>query len=149
MAASLTLADACAAPFERALTLLELAELRLAQRQADEAAELLNEVRAICEPLDAKPTLERVARLAERVSPANTRSTIGTTAAGLTSRETEVLRLVARGLSNREIAAALFISERTVEHHVSNILSKLGLTSRVRAAAFAVEQGLDSASTHP
>jgi len=57
-----------------------------------------------------------------------------------------VLCLLARGASNRAIAEALVISEKTVEVHVSNILSKLGATSRTHAAALAREQGLDAAA---
>jgi two-component system nitrate/nitrite response regulator NarL len=53
-----------------------------------------------------------------------------------------VLALVAEGKSNKEIAQALKVTERTVEFHVSNILSKLGLTSRVEAAVWAKEHGL-------
>ena len=60
----------------------------------------------------------------------------------LTSREREVAALVARGLTNREIAAALVVTERTAETHVQNILNKLGFTSRTQVAAWAVEQGL-------
>jgi DNA-binding NarL/FixJ family response regulator len=60
----------------------------------------------------------------------------------LTSREHEVLGLVARGLSNREIATRLAITERTARTHVSNILGKLGLASRTQAALYAVEHGL-------
>ena len=61
--------------------------------------------------------------------------------AGLTEREVEVLRLVARGRSNPEIAAALVLSEKTVARHLSNIFTKLGVGSRTAAAAFAFETG--------
>jgi HD-GYP domain-containing protein (c-di-GMP phosphodiesterase class II) len=64
--------------------------------------------------------------------------------AGLSDREIEVLRLVARGCSNREIARRLFISPRTAEHHVSHIYTKVGVTSRAAAALFAMEHGLIS-----
>ncbi len=62
----------------------------------------------------------------------------------LTDRETEVLRVLARGLSNTEIAEALFITEGTVKTHVSSILAKLGLPSRTRAALYALKIGLIS-----
>jgi DNA-binding CsgD family transcriptional regulator len=61
---------------------------------------------------------------------------------GLTPREREVLRLVAEGRSNLEIAQSLFLSERTVENHVRHILAKLDLPSRIAAAAYAIRQGL-------
>jgi tetratricopeptide (TPR) repeat protein len=70
LTASLQLADACAAPFERALTLLEIARLRIAEGRPDDARALLVEVRAICEPLGAKPTLERIAALEHILEPA-------------------------------------------------------------------------------
>ncbi|WP_353711459.1 LuxR C-terminal-related transcriptional regulator [Arthrobacter sp. K5] len=60
----------------------------------------------------------------------------------LTARETEVIRLVADGLSNRDIAVELFISEKTVARHLSNIFTKLGLTSRSAATAYAYRHGL-------
>jgi NarL family two-component system response regulator LiaR len=60
----------------------------------------------------------------------------------LTNREMEVLRLIARGMCNCEIAETLFISENTVKGHVSNILSKLQLADRTQAAVYAWEQGL-------
>jgi NarL family two-component system response regulator LiaR len=62
----------------------------------------------------------------------------------LTEREVEVLRLVARGLSNQEIADQLVISEATVRTHVSNILGKLHLASRTQAALYALREGLAS-----
>jgi DNA-binding CsgD family transcriptional regulator len=61
---------------------------------------------------------------------------------GLTAREQEVLRLVAEGRSDPEIAAALFVSRRTAAGHVANILGKLDLPSRAAAAAWAVRHGL-------
>jgi DNA-binding NarL/FixJ family response regulator len=60
----------------------------------------------------------------------------------LTARETQVLRLVAAGKTNRAIAADLFLSEKTVARHVSNILAKLGLSSRSAATAYAYDNGL-------
>jgi DNA-binding NarL/FixJ family response regulator len=63
----------------------------------------------------------------------------------LTERETEVLRLLARGQSNKEIAQSLSIGETTVKSHVSNILSKLGVSSRTHAALYALQSGLASA----
>ena len=72
---------------------------------------------------------------ADAASPLNTTH-------GLTPRETEVLHLLAEGKSNRAIADSLFLSERTVEHHVQHILAKLGLESRTAAATYAVRHGL-------
>jgi NarL family two-component system response regulator LiaR len=66
------------------------------------------------------------------------------TTAPLTEREVEVLRLVAHGASNQEIAAILRIGEGTVRVHVSNILSKLHLASRTQAALYALREGLAS-----
>lgn len=63
----------------------------------------------------------------------------------LTERELTILELIAEGLTNREIGERLFLSEKTVKHHVSDILSKLGLSRRVEAASFAVRR----AATRP
>ena len=62
---------------------------------------------------------------------------------GLSIREMEVLRLVAQGKSNTEIAEKLFLSQKTVSHHVSSILAKLGLSNRIEAATYAVRNHLD------
>ena len=87
--------------------------------------------RSALEDLGARPDLERLARLAE--SPR-----LG----GLSRRESEVLTLVAAGKTNRAIATELFISEKTVARHVSNIFTKLALSSRAEATAYAYKHGL-------
>jgi DNA-binding NarL/FixJ family response regulator len=61
---------------------------------------------------------------------------------GLTDREVEVLRLIARGRSNREVAAQLFISAKTVGRHVENVYAKIDVSSRAAAAVFAMEHHL-------
>jgi len=83
--------------------------------------------------LSAQPDLDRVTELAGASRPAS-----GT----LTERELQVIRLIAAGETNRSIAHALEISERTVDRHVSNILTKLDLSSRAAATAYAYEHGL-------
>jgi len=65
-------------------------------------------------------------------------------AAGLTAREVEVLRLVAQGRSNREIAAELFIAEKTARNHVERVYSKLGVNNRTQASLAAIDRGLAS-----
>ena len=87
--------------------------------------------RGTLEELGAAPDLERLARLA-----GSSRS------GGLSRRESEVLTLVAAGKTNRAIATELFISEKTVARHVSNIFTKLGLSSRAEATAHAYKHGL-------
>lgn len=66
----------------------------------------------------------------------------------LTKREKEVLKEITLGKSNKEIAAALFITEKTVKTHISNILSKLCLQDRTQAALYAVRNGLDQTTTN-
>jgi DNA-binding CsgD family transcriptional regulator len=94
----------------------------------------LDAARWIFHELGAAPDLARVEQLAGTAAPKR--------AAGLTRRESQVLALVATGESNRAIAADLFLSEKTVARHVSNILGKLGLPSRSAATAYAYEHDL-------
>jgi DNA-binding NarL/FixJ family response regulator len=70
-------------------------------------------------------------------------SSVGADTPRLTERETEVLRLVAKGLSYKQIAERLFLSHRTVQNHVQNTLRKLQLHNRVQLVRYAIEQGLD------
>jgi non-specific serine/threonine protein kinase len=86
--------------------------------------------------------LAEIDALVDAITEAGVGTPQGDTTYGLTPRETEVLRLVAGGVSNRAIAAHLFLSERTVENHVRHILDKLDLDSRVAAATWAVRHDL-------
>ena len=140
LGSSLALADACAAPYERALTLLALAELRATQGDGEEVQSLLAEARAICERLGAKPALARADAIAAHVATMDGQSPAYP--AGLSPREIEVLRLLAVGRTNRDIADALFLSEHTVRVHVRNILTKTDTDNRTAAAAFARDTGL-------
>jgi DNA-binding CsgD family transcriptional regulator len=92
----------------------------------------LDTARATFDELGAGPDRDRVTALVGRRG----------TAEGLTAREVEVLRWVASGRSNSEIAAALFISEHTVARHLQNIFGKLGVSTRTAAAAYAFEHHL-------
>jgi DNA-binding NarL/FixJ family response regulator len=119
------------------------ARLLTARGKAEEAHAILEEVRGICGPLRAEPALTRVAQLEENLhSPAPAAPTASVSRGGLTRRELEVLRLVAQGMSNQEIAESLIISEHTVHRHVSNVLGKLGTSSRTAAAAQAAQLDL-------
>ena len=143
--AALALAEACAAPYERGLTLLAVAELHAAAGRPGMALALLDDVRAICLPLGARPVLARAAALAAAVTasaPTVAGAPPGGYPAGLTAREVEVLRLVAAGKSNRAIAAALSLSVRTIERHNENIGRKTATRSKADATAFAFRHNL-------
>jgi len=92
------------------------------------------------------PTVTRrlIAEIVSRSAPATAQPQPAGTArlAGLSPRETDTMRALARGLSNAEIAAELYVTEHTVKTHVSNLLTKLGLRDRVQAVVLAYESGL-------
>jgi DNA-binding CsgD family transcriptional regulator len=121
-------------PYEaaRVRVLIGLACRQLAD---EETAEMeLDAARRVFEQLGAAPDLARAQSLSRKAA--------ARLAGGLTARELEVLRLVATGKTNRSIAADLFLSEKTVARHVSNIFNKLGLSSRAAATAYAYEHDL-------
>jgi DNA-binding NarL/FixJ family response regulator len=97
----------------------------------DSAVAELVEARRTFSELGTRPAEEEASGLLQPSAPA-----------GLTAREVEVLRLVASGRSNSEIAAKLVLSDKTVARHLSNIYTKIDVTSRTAAAAFAFEQRL-------
>ena len=122
------------APYEAARTRVLVG---LACRQlGDEgtAAMELDAARWVFQELGAAPELARLEQLSRASAPK--------APGGLSAREVQVLALVAAGNSNRAIAAELFLSEKTVERHVGNILAKLGVGSRTAAAAYAFEHGI-------
>ena len=91
--------------------------------------------RVLCSSrLGATPDLKRLEAASERLAPRPLH--------GLTERELEVLRFIAAGKTNKGIGAALFLSEKTIERHVSNVLAKLGVPSRAAATAYAYEHRL-------
>jgi DNA-binding CsgD family transcriptional regulator len=124
--------------------------LLLQGEPASRAAEPLRAAHATTRRLGAKPLLGEVATLARRARITLEQPTAPLAPAapspaqrlGLTERELEVLAYVAAGRSNREIGQALFISPKTASVHISNILRKLGVTSRVQAATAAHRLGL-------
>src|SRR5690606_3074801 len=126
--------------------------LRRARRRADARAALAR-ARSIIDGLaaavpdpEARATfLREAAALVPPAAPASPRAAAKAAFGGLTKREREVAALVAQGKTNRAIARALRIGERTVEGYVANGLSKLGFRSRAQLAAWAVEKGLAAA----
>jgi DNA-binding CsgD family transcriptional regulator len=122
------------APYEgaRARMLIGLACRALGDE--DSAEMELHAARSVFQQLDAAPDLVRVEELSNLVA--------RRTAGGLTAREVQVLALVATGKTNRAIASELVISEKTVAAHVSSIFTKLGLSSRSAATAYAYDHHL-------
>ena len=135
LARARALAASCASLDELTLALLPLAEPRPATGGPAAAHPRPSEGSARSSTLDAEPASDR----GESCGP---RGAAPACPAGLTRRELEVLRLIAAGKSNREIAAALYLSPRTAERHVANIYLKLGAHSKAEAAAYALRHGL-------
>ena len=118
------------APYELARVRMMMAHACRALGDVDTATMELEAAREVFAQLGAAPDLAAIDATGPRALH------------GLTAREGEVLRLVAAGMSNRQIAARLVISEHTVARHVQNIFAKLGVSSRTAASAFAFEHGL-------
>ena len=154
--AEAALRAACAAARDRVLgpqlwrAHAALGRLLRTEKRPDEAAGEFAAAREVVEALAAQvPAGERrdgfregAGRLLPRTRPASQRKADKERFGGLTAREREVAGLIARGMSNREIADALFLSERTVEDHVGNALGKLGFSSRAQVAVWAAERRL-------
>jgi DNA-binding NarL/FixJ family response regulator len=94
----------------------------------------LDAARTVFAQLGAAPDLERLEALMGREAASK--------AHGLTARELQVLRLLATGATNRAIASELVVAEKTVDRHVSNIFTKLGVSSRAAATAYAYQHRL-------
>jgi len=120
------------APYEVARVRVQVGRALAALGDEVSSASELAVARRAFVDLGAMPAVEQVDRLTSVAEPPG----------GLTAREAEVLRLVASGQSNAQIAAALVLSEKTVARHLSNIFTKLDVTTRTAAAAFAFEQHL-------
>ncbi|MEU0589582.1 AAA family ATPase [Streptomyces sp. NPDC006132] len=126
---------------ERARCRLRYAEALVAAGRREEAAEEARAVRETADRLGAVPLRERVDALVRRARLSDA-PPAGDRAGVLTAREQDVLRLLALGRSNRQIGEELFISGKTASVHVSNILAKLGASSRGEAVAVAYREGL-------
>jgi DNA-binding NarL/FixJ family response regulator len=122
------------APYQQALTRLMLGLACREMGDEEGAVTEISSARAALVALGATSDVTRV----DRLTSAPTRGRVD----GLTGREVELLGLLATGKTNRDIAAALFISEKTVARHVSNIFNKLGVSSRAAATAYAYQHDL-------
>ncbi|MBO2447360.1 AAA family ATPase [Actinomadura barringtoniae] len=136
-------------PYPQALALLRAAEAVAGDGDREGAAERLKIAASLADGLGARPLRTQIEDLARRARIPFEQATASATprngehtSFGLTPREREVLRLVTEGRGNREIAEELFISAKTVSVHVSNILTKLEVSSRGEAAALAHRLGL-------
>jgi DNA-binding CsgD family transcriptional regulator len=137
LTSSLHLAEACQFPYEQAKTLVTLAAVHTVQGDQDRAEELLRSARNIAQSLGAQPLTDHIDEVKR-----STRKQPHEKPYGLSPRELEVLSLIARGMTDRQIGDHLFISPRTVMQHVTRILRKLEVDSRTAAAARALQDGI-------
>ncbi|MFF3616310.1 AAA family ATPase [Streptomyces sp. NPDC002580] len=128
-------------PYEVARCRWRLAEALLTADRREEAGEQARAARDAAVRLGAVPLREAVDSLVRRGRLSDTQAA-GDRIAALTARESDVLRLLGRGRTNRQIGEELFISGKTASVHVSNILAKLGAASRTEAVAIAYREGL-------
>jgi len=136
--------DRGATPLEAALARMELASVSLALGHRQAAIRETRAAETAFAELGAARASERSAEVRKRAAGRDgaTRPSAGGDPGPLSEREVEILRLVATGLSNREMGERLFISPHTVKRHVANILTKLDLPSRAAAAAEAARRGI-------
>jgi len=135
---AIDLYDRCRSPFEAALTRTALARALAAADRPEAGLELAIDAATALGDLGAKRAVRDAERLVNELGGRRTAAK----RAGLTRREVEVLTLVADGLSNKEVADRLFVSEHTVHRHLSNVYTRLGVTSRAAAVALAAERDL-------
>jgi len=133
--------DAGGARYEAARSRLGLANALAAVERPDAAVREAQAALTILEQIGADWERERATALLRHLKVA-TPERAENAAAGLTRREMEVLRLVAQGLSDKEVAAGLGLSEHTVHRHIANVLNKLDVPSRAAAVAQAAQHGL-------
>jgi DNA-binding CsgD family transcriptional regulator len=137
-AAALDMDTRMGASVHQALTLVEHARhLRRGRAEPGRVADLVDRARGLAQPVGHVRVLRRLDALTDGEGAAGLARPNG-----LTAREIEVLKLVGEGLSNRDIAGRLFISENTAANHVRSILAKTGSDNRTQAAVYAAAQGL-------
>jgi DNA-binding NarL/FixJ family response regulator len=129
-------------PFENAQARLELAEVLVELGREDLALREARSAQAALGEVGAGQEARRATALLRQLGGPPPRRTKGELTFGLSTRELEVLALVAEGLSNQRIAEELVLSEHTVRRHVANILKKMGAPSRTAAAALAARANL-------
>ena len=134
---ALDMSERSEAAYGRALTMHALAQLYAETRRPDDARGLLAQSREVLEKLQATPALAATDWLSQHLDRHG-----ATAPMGLTAREVEVLRLVARGMTDAGVADELSISPRTVGQHLRSVYNKLDVSSRTAAARIAIDEGI-------